>query len=177
MSRGNKIFNIIFGILIIFLAAFTLIFPEAGYDSMLFAIEIVLLVYGGKLIIFYLTLARYKVGGVAIFYKGVLYFNTGLFLVFLEDLPKIYAMPYLVIMLLISGVKDVLKSSSSRKLELNRWLFQMLLGAVKIIICLLCLFYMKSPRIMSLLLSWGVLHEGFERISRGFRKNKLMHIN
>ena len=92
MGKARRVFNVLSGLLTIFFGIIMLDGMERAYSIMLFFLEIALILRGVRLLSYYVSMARHMVGGKIILYEGVFFLDMGLFLVSIDDLPKMYVL-------------------------------------------------------------------------------------
>ena len=119
-------------------------FPVESYPFIIAIASVWLIVRGIGMLLYYFTMARYMVGGIYIFYKGVLLLDAGLFALNMDDVPRQYAMIYLIITMGFSGLLAVVHSIESKRLQSGRWIHQFFYGSVEIISAIVCLFFLNS---------------------------------
>ena len=97
MSGGQRIKNVLIGVLIILGAVILIVFPEEGILITASILSISLFVYGITTLINYITLTRHMVGGRIMLYLAVVVLDLGMFTMMLTNIPKIYIALYLVV--------------------------------------------------------------------------------
>ncbi len=160
------------------IASFVLaLYPADAYIIVLWILIIMLLFNGVRRLFYYFTMARYKVGGITVFYKGMLMVDAGVFALTLDDLPRAYGMLYLIFMIVISGAIDVLQANQARRFEAGKWKYQFIYGAIKVAIGLSCFFFLNSIKGLTYIYCLGMLHSGISRIITSFRKTAIVYVN
>ncbi len=176
MGKAKRIMYVVTGLFMIASSVIMSVFYEVGYIVVLIILEIMLFAHGIRLLFYYFTLARYMVGGISIFYKGILFLDSGLFALNMDDIPRPYAMVYLVGCLIVSGVIDVMRANTARKLESAHWKYQCSSGIIKIIVSVICLCLINSPAMLTIIYSLGLLHAGIGRIATAFRETDIVYV-
>lgn len=151
-------------------------FPDEGGYIVIAVLDISLLLYGLRLIIYYFTMARYMVGGIMTFYKSIIVIDFGLFIFNLNEIPQKCTMIYLVGLLVFSGMVDLLRSLEERKLMAKTWKYEILHGMVKIVFSIFCLFFINSMRMMMVVYSLGLVHAALVKLSYSFKKTAIVYV-
>lgn len=99
------------------LALYLLLEPTDGFYLVVLLLDISLLLYGFKMLVYFLTMARYMTGGIMTLYKSIIAIDLGLFVLNLEDAPKKLVMIYLICMMIFSGIIIILSAMEARKID------------------------------------------------------------
>ena len=175
MGKAKRVSYGILGLLLILCSVLMACLPQYGYQIVLLVLELTLLVYGIKQLLFYFFMARHMVGGIRIFYQSILILDAGFFALSLHDMPRQYVMMYLVGGMLISGFLDAARARDIRRQNSPHWKYTMFSGLVKIGIFFACLFHIDSELLITLIYSVGLLHSGVERIVTAFRQTAIVY--
>ncbi len=176
MDSARRIYNFITGLLMVFLSGIMIYDRAEGYLAVLFCLECSLFLYGIRQIWYYLTMARHMVGGILVFYRGLFFLDAGVFTLNLDDVPRIYAMIYLLAGLAFSGIIDMLQANSARKLQSGHWKYQMFYGVVKVGFTVLSVFFINSVLMLTIIYSAGLLHAAVSRIVTAFRRTAIVYV-
>ena len=176
MSNSKRVLRILRGLVLLLCSALLLWQPDDGYLFVVFILDLSLILYGFRLLFYYFTMARYTVGGMAVFYKSILVIDAGLFMFGLRETPQKYVMLYLIAGLIFSGGVDVLEATGARKLEAASWKYQFFYGAVKILAAVVCLFCLNSVRLVTLVYSAGLVHSALSDIVSACRRTAIVYI-
>lgn len=153
------------------------LYPESGYLLVVMILDITLLAYGIKSLVYYFTMARYMVGGQACLYKGIIALDFGIFAFNLDDLPKRIVLLYLVGCMAFTGIIDVLHSLEARRLRAKNWKYECFYGTCKVLFAIAALFFHDSLRILTLIYSAGLFHSAISNIITAFRKTAIVYVN
>ncbi len=176
MSRLQKAVYAFTGFVMIIFGLLMYLTEGTGYLIILLVLEFALMIFGLQQLIYYFTMARYMVGGIYIFYKGVLLLDAGLFALNMDDVPRQYAMIYLIITMGFSGLLAVVHSIESKRLQSGRWIHQFFYGSVEIISAIVCLSFLNSQEILTTVYAISMFHAGGNRILSAFRKSSIVYI-
>ena len=176
MSKSRRILDIIVAAVMVFCSVIMFIVPDAGYQLVLLILEISLLFNGVRLLYYYFSMARYKVGGISYLYKGIIYIDAGLFALNLHNVPQAFAMLYLIATHVISGGKDILQANQARKMEAGHWRYQLVYGIIKIGGAITCLFFINSTLVVTYLYAIGLLHSAVTKVITALRKSAVVYV-
>lgn len=175
MTAAKRFLNVLYA-LVMLLGCFVMVMdPDDGYALVIMFLDITLLFYGLRLLVYYFTMARYMVGGIATFYKSIIAIDLGLFVFSLDQLPQKYAMLYLVSVLAFSGAVDILRSIESRRMR-GPWKLHIIYGALKLGTAITCLFFLNSVRLVTILYCVGLLHSAALMLINAFRKTAIVYV-
>ncbi len=176
MSGGQRIKNVLIGILIILGAVILIAFPEEGIIITASILSLSLFVYGIKTLIYYITMTRHMVGGRIMLYLAVVVLDLGMFTMMLTNIPKMYIALYLVVVYAFSGAIDILRALEAKKYQAPSWRFSLISGIISVVIAILCIVFIGSTNMIVYLYSAGLIYSAIARIVTAFRKTAIVYI-
>lgn len=176
MGSLRRIANAASGVVLIILGLLLLQDPRGGYDLVLRLLMTTFTLYGLQMLVYFFTMARYMTGGFEILYKGVFILDAGLFVLFLDNIPRLYVMFYLLGGLALSGVIDILQANYARKLQAGNWRYQIFYGILKVLILVPALFYLDSVRSLTYIYAAGLIHTAFTCLVTAFRRTEIVYV-
>ena len=176
MSGGQRIKNVLIGILIILGAVILIAFPEEGIIITASILSLSLFVYGIKTLIYYITMTRHMVGGRIMLYLAVVVLDLGMFTMMLTNIPKMYIALYLVVVYAFSGAIDILRALEAKKYQAPSWRFSLISGIINVVIAILCIVFIGSTNMIVYLYSAGLIYSAIVRIVTAFRKTAIVYI-
>ena len=176
MSGGQRIKNVLIGILIILGAVILIAFPEEGIIITASILSLSLFVYGIKTLIYYITMTRHMVGGRIMLYLAVVVLDLGMFTMMLTNIPKMYIALYLVVVYAFSGAIDILRALEARQYHPPSWRFSLISGIINVVIAILCIVFIGSTNMIVYLYSAGLIYSAIARIVTAFRKTAIVYI-
>lgn len=175
MTKGRRVREVLTGLAMILCAILLALFTEEAYPFITLVLALSLLLSGIRMLVFYLRMARYMVGGRAMLYRSIILIDLGLFTVSLTQIPLIYVVLYLAGIHIFTGAIDILRSMEARGID-GRWKLNMVHGIVNILIAALCLFNLKSTVVAVEIYCLGLAWSGIIRIIQAFRKQAIVYI-
>ena len=176
MSGGQRIKNVLIGVLIILGAVILIIFPEEGIIITASILSLSLFVYGIKTLIYYITMTRHMVGGRIMLYLAVVVLDLGMFTMMLTNIPKMYIALYLVVVYAFSGAIDILRALEAKKYQAPSWRLSLISGIISVVIAILCIVFIGSTNMIVYLYSAGLIYSAIVRIVTAFRKTAIVYI-
>ena len=178
ISFMSGFFMILFGVLVLVWQRYNISNSNDSnaYVAILWILETALIISGIQQLVYYFTMARNMVGGIYIFYKGILLLDAGLFAVALGEVPEQYGMLYLIATMAFSGITAIIHAIEAKRMQSGRWIHQMFYGSVEFLSAIVCLIFLNSGRILLIVYSIGLFHAGTHRILSAFRKSEIVYI-
>ena len=176
MSGGQRIKNVLIGVLIILGAVILIAFPEEGIIITASILSLSLFVYGIKTLIYYITMTRHMVGGRIMLYLAVVVLDLGMFTMMLTNIPKMYIALYLVVVYAFSGAIDIMRALEAKKYQAPSWRLSLTSGIISVVIAILCIVFIGSTNMIVYLYSAGLIYSAIVRIITAFRKTAIVYI-
>ena len=176
MSSGQRIKNVLIGVLIILGAVILIAFPEEGIIITASILSLSLFVYGIKTLIYYITMTRHMVGGRIMLYLAVVVLDLGMFTMMLTNIPKMYIALYLVVVYAFSGAIDIMRALEAKKYQAPSWRLSLTSGIISVVIAILCIVFIGSTNMIVYLYSAGLIYSAIVRIITAFRKTAIVYI-
>lgn len=176
MSSGQRIKNVLIGILIILGAVILIAFPEEGLIITASILSLSLFFYGIKTLIYYITMARHMVGGRIMLYLAVVVLDLGMFTMMLTNIPKMYIALYLVVVYAFSAAIDILRALEAKKYQAPSWRFSLISGVINAVVAVLCIVFIGSTNMIVYLYCAGLIYSAIIRIVTAFRKTAIVYI-
>ncbi len=176
MTKWRRIRTIAASVIVILYALLLMAVPKIGAPLMTLGLAIVLVVMGINALIYYFTMARYMVDGQMILCKGLLVLNAGLFILDLSDIPIQYIMIYLLAGHGFAGLAGVARSLEARRMEVSTWRAGFLMGAGNIIVSILCLVFINSPKFMVYVYGISLIGTALGNIAGAAKKTAMVYI-
>lgn len=176
MTIWQKIKNVLLAVSMIIIGVAMLFFGEKAYMAIIGLFSLALEIMGLRMLIFYFGMARYMVGGRNILFRGILFFDFGLFTGSLVWVPKGYILMYLAGTLAFSGIVNIIGASEAKRIE-SSWKFKTFQGIVKILFAISCLIFMRSEVRVVNICAIGFILSAVMSISNTFRRQQVVTID
>ena len=177
MNSRQRISGVIIGFLTILMGLVFFLIPEEAPILAALILSISLIIYGGRMLVFYFRMARHMVSGRMLLYISVVLLDLGVFLLSLTDVKPLYIAVYLLIIYAFSGAIDIMRGFEAKKLKASSWKLRVISGFVSITVAILCVALSRVfPDGIGYLYGAGLIYSGIVRIVSAFRKTAIVYI-
>lgn len=179
MNRFQRIKEIMFGTVLIALAILLALVPENSIQPAAFIISLSLLVYGGRLMWNYYSMARHMVGGKATLYQSIIVLDIALFSFSVTTISPAAVAIYLMLIFAFSGAIDILRALESMKSGVSTWKVRFIIGCVRIVAAIGLLIagaFFHSVKILVIGYCVDLVYTGIVRIVRAVRRTAIIYI-
>ena len=173
MTKARRIGYVLTGLIMVIFGTAMAIMPSEVYGVIILSLGLTLMLSGIRSLVYYFTMAKHMVGGLAVLYRGVI--DIGLFTLSLVDVPLIFIMLYLAGLHGFSGFIDIMRAIESKKMNAS-WKLNISHGIINVLIALLCLVFLKTVWVATLCYSLGLIYSGIIRIIQAFRRTTVVYI-
>jgi uncharacterized membrane protein HdeD (DUF308 family) len=176
MSTGQRLVNVLTGLLMLALSVALIADPGIGIPVIAAILSASLSIYGLRYFFFYFTMARHMVGGKLMLFVGIIALDLGAFTATLVDTPRVYIILYLLVMHAFSGGIDVLRGLEARRGGSPSWRLSVAHGAVNIAVALACVVFLRSTRVLVCVYAAGLVYSALVRIVTAFRRTAIVYV-
>lgn len=176
MTIWQRLRKMLWGILMILIGLALIFFGEEAYMVIIGIFSLTLEIMGLRMLWFYFRMARHMVGGRNILFRGILFFDFGVFTGSLAWVPRMYILMYLAGMLIFSGVIDLLNAREAKAIE-SSWKLKTFQGGCKEVIAAGCLIFMRSGTRVVYICALGFIFSAIMNIINSFRRTKVITID
>ncbi len=176
MTIWQKLRNVLLAVSMIFIGAAMLVFGEKAYMAIIGIFSLTLEIMGLRMLWFYFRMARHMVGGRNILFRGLLFFDFGLFTGSLVWVPRLYVLMYFAGTMAFSGVVDLMWAKEARKIQ-SSWRFKTFQGVVKMLFAISCLLFMRSGTRVVDICAVGFIFSAVMSIVNTFRRQQVIMID
>ncbi|MCR4611610.1 MAG: DUF308 domain-containing protein [Lachnospiraceae bacterium] len=176
MSKMRRVKEILVGLLMILMAIIFFVSPTTGYIAVIVVLSVIFIIIGLKKLWFFLTMASRMVGGRRVLYEGLLILDLGFFTAGINFVPTVYVMIYLGTAYVFAGAIDILNAIDAKKLESSRFKGKLIIGAINIIIGILCFVFLTKNDFLVFIICLGLIYNAIVRIANAFRKHAMVYI-
>ena len=176
MSYYQRIRSIATGVFMLAAALIIWALDKDGPEVILIILAVSLILRGMRSLVYYFSMARYMVGGVASLLIGVFLVDLGIFSFSLTDDSKLLILLYLAGWNAISGVLALLKAREERKYKAASWKLNAAYGVISLMIAIACFVVNGRPAELGILYCIGLVYSGVMKIVDGFRRTEIVYI-
>ncbi|MCR5687488.1 MAG: DUF308 domain-containing protein [Lachnospiraceae bacterium] len=175
MTRIRKIREILSALFMIALAALIIYSPSEGYYLIIVLLAVIFLMRGVSTLIYYITMARYMVGGRMILFSGIIMLDLGILTGTLTDVPHYYILLYLFAIHAFSGLVEILRAREAAGYG-GSWKFKVFQGLTDILVATLCIINIRNMNAAAVIYAAGMIYSAVLRIMSVFRRTKFIYI-
>ncbi len=175
MTTLQRIGNYLSAIFMILAAVLFIVNWETSYLNILSILIIALNLRAFQMLWYYFSLARYMTGGRQILYRGLLYFDLGLFAFSLKNIPSVYVLIYLSALLGFSGFADVLGALDAKKIH-GKWKLKLARGIGTILLMIAAFVFIDSQYSVVIIYSISLIYNAVMRIANVLRPQEVVVI-
>ena len=124
--------NIFLGGLMVLFGLLMLELPKDGFMIVLCIIIVTLIAKGISQLIYYITMARYMVGGKQVFFRAIISLDLAFLTTSFTTVSPKLIMFYLIAVNFFSGLIDILKALESKRNESPHWKFPVFQGGFNV---------------------------------------------
>lgn len=179
MTKSKRIIDVLFGI-VMFLAGIAFFFSsvEGGVIVMLVLLQLGMTIRGFRTLHYYLTMARYMVGGKNVLYRSFILLDLGTLAGALIGHRMIYAVIYLAVLHTFTGVISVFRANEARSYGAH-WRFKMAYGVTNVLLAAAVIIgtvVFRQPRVTIYIYGAGLMYSAVLRIISAFKPTKIVYI-
>ena len=179
MTKFRRVLNVLTGICMIAIGILLFIDePQDAMRFMLFCIQLGMTLRGLRALYYYLTMAKYMVGGKQVIYGAMIYLDIGILAGTLYEHPVVYAVIYMAALHAFGGLISMLRASESRKIR-AQWRLRMASGITEllmaIVISVIAIVFGK-PDAAVYVYGAGLVYSAVLRIAQAFRRTDIVYI-
>ena len=176
MRISRRIVKVIAGLLMILAGGFIVLSPGDGYYLILYILSFGLSIAGIKSIIYYITMARFMIGGKIALYKGVILMDFGFLAISLIYVPRVYFLAYLVILHSFYGLIDLLRARESKRMGTENWMLLLVQGIVNLLVSITAVVFIKIGDIAVVIYGASIVLSGINNIFGSIKKTAFVYI-
>lgn len=179
MTKLQRIWNFLSGLVLLLLAAGLFIDPLNGLEVAVMLLNLTFMLRGIGGVFYYLTMARHMVGGKTALYRGLIFLDLWIFTSSMLRYHEVYLMIYLAGVNAFTGLVEILRSREEKSAGNASWKFRLAYGLACVIISVLLVaggMYMHSVRLIIYVYAAGLMYRGCVRIASVFRRTAIVFI-
>ena len=179
MSKFRRVLNVLTGLLMILGGILVMLMESAdGLKLALIFIQFGMTFRGFGALHYYLTMAKYMVGGRSVLYRGMIYLDMGVLAGSLFNNPVTYTVIYLAAIHVFAGAVSVLRANESRKIG-GHWRLRMIYGITDLMLAAAVVIAgvaLGRPEIAAYVYGAGLIYTAILRIAGAFRRTDIVYI-
>lgn len=146
-----------------------------GTRVVVLALSIMLMVYGIRMLAYYLSMARHMVGGNAILFVAIIAIDLGAFVLMMSDQPHYALVIYLVGANGFMGLVGILRSIERKQIG-GKWIPSLVNSLLRLALAVACIVFFNSGDTLLLIFVIGLGLSALSHFGAAFRKPELIFI-
>ena len=179
MTKTNRVLTVLKGLVMTAFAVLLIAVPsEYMLNIVLGIIGIGMSLKGFSVLWYYISMARYTVGGKAVLFKAIIYLDIGVLTSSLADAPGASVVLYLAAISGFSGVIGILRAFEAKGIG-SHWKLTFAHGAVNILFAVAVIvfgFVLKMPEQAVYVYVISLLYSAVMTIISAFRRTAIVYI-
>ena len=179
MSKFRRVLNVLTGLFMILGGILVMLMESAdGLKLALIFIQFGMTFRGFGALHYYLTMAKYMVGGRSVLYRGMIYLDMGVLAGSLFDHPVTYTVIYLAAMHVFAGAVGIMRARESMKIG-GHWRLKMAYGVTSLLLAAAVVISgvaLGRPEIAAYVYGAGLIYTAILRIAGAFRRTDIVYI-
>lgn len=176
MNILQRVLSIVTAILLASAGVILIMVNSLGIYIVAFMLCAVLVIIGVRSLIYYISMARHKIGGRTLLYTSVIILDMGIFMFYLADAPKVYIVLYLFGTHAFSGLVNILRALEAKKYNAAHWRLKLAYGIVNIAVGVACVIFVRHIEISVMIFAGGLFYSAVMRVINAFRKTSVVYI-
>ena len=176
MTKWQRFKTVLGSLVTIACAALLALFPEYAPPFIVLILGASVTLMGIRRLVYYLSMARFTIGGRTILYQGVIFLDFGIFTLGYANIPGQYIMIYLLIGYIFSGVIDVMRALEIKKYRSGSWRFKLMVGIVNVALGVLCAAQINSSGTLVYIYCVGIVWSAVGRMINAFRPSAVLYV-
>ena len=176
MTKLQRIKEIMIALIMILGAFVMMSYPKESYPLIVIILAFFFMARGISSIWYFITMARFMVGGRESLFMGVIWLDFGVLTGSLTSVPHYYVLFYLIGIYGFAGVVRVLRTLETRRTGSSSWKLKLAHGIIDIAMALLCIIFIKQLNITGIIFGIGVMYSAVMRIVTACRRTAFIVI-
>ncbi len=179
MTRAKRIIDVMSGLVMLAAGvAFFFANVDSSVIAMLVLLQLGMTIRGIRAFCYYLTMARYMVGGKSVLYRSFILLDLGTLAGALIGHNMIYAVIYLAVLHVFIGAVSIFRANESRSYG-AQWKLKMAYGVTNVLMAIAVVVgstVFKQPVITIYIYGAGLIYTAVLRIASAFRRTRIVYI-
>lgn len=176
MSKTRRVFTVILAIFVIQASIILMMVPEMAFEVIAFGIAVMLLFYGVKYLIYYLTHAQHMVGGKWFLIIGIILFDLGAFASSLLDQAQAILIIYVAGAHFVGAVLNIIRTVGNKKDNNPSWKIDLAQGIGNFAQVVLCLVFINHISIPVYIYCIGCIYTAVLMIITACKKTAIVYV-
>ena len=175
MTKLQRVADLILGLLMMACSIILLLEPKDGLLVVAFILGLAVSLYGVRKLVYYIRMARFMTGGLAVLFIAIIAIDIGVFAVAVIDNPQLVIGIYLICYNVLVGVLAIARGVES-KLFGSPWVLSVVHGLVNLALAALCIAFANSGETIIWVFCIGLFYNAGVRVVSAFKPTEIIYI-
>ena len=176
MSKTRRVWNIIGAAFEIVIALLLMQIPDFAFEIIALFIAIILIIYGIKYIVYYLTHAQHMIGGKWLLLVGLILFDAGAFITLLYDMAQTILIVYVVVVHFVAAIINLARAVSNKGDGNPGWKIDLAQGIGNIAQVVLCIVFIKWVEVPVFIYCIGIIYSAILTIISSCKRTAIVYV-
>ena len=176
MSKARRIFKIIGAVVIIQIALILMLIPDIAFRLIGVIFALMLIFYGLKFIIFYITHASHMVNGKWFLVLGLILFDVGVFASLMDDPPKLFIITYVAGAHLIGAILRLIRAVGNKKDNNPGWIIDCMQSLGNFIQVAVCIIFSQFVEVPVFIYCSGLIYSSILQIIQACKRTAIVYV-
>lgn len=176
MSKTRRVWNIIGAVFEIITALLLMLVPDLAFEFIAIIIAFILLIYGIKYIVYYLTHAQHMIGGKWLLLVGLILFDMSVFLTILDNVTQPILIIYIVVVHFVAAIVNFARAVSNKGDGNPGWTIDLAQGIGNFAQVVLCLVFIKWFEVPVFIYCSGLIYSAILTIIASCKRTAIIYV-
>jgi len=176
MTKVRRIFKIIGAVLLIHIALFLMLIPQIALQLIAVMFSVILIFYGLKFILFYITHASHMVNGKWFILLGLLLFDIGVFASLMQNQSKLITIVYIAGVHLVGAILRLIRAVGNKKDNNPGWIIDCMQSIGNFIQVAVCIIFSQYVEVPVFIYCSGLIYSAILQIIQACKRTAIVYV-
>ena len=176
MTKVRRIFKIIGAVLLIHIALFLMLIPQIALQLIAVMFSVILIFYGLKFILFYITHASHMVNGKWFILLGLLLFDIGVFASLMQNQSKLLTIAYIAGAHLVGAILRLIRAVGNKKDNNPGWIIDCMQSIGNFIQVAVCIIFSQYVEVPVFIYCSGLIYSAILSIIQACKRTAIVYV-
>lgn len=176
MTKVRRIFKIIGAVLLIHIALFLMLIPQIALQLIAVMFSVILIFYGLKFILFYITHASHMVNGKWFILLGLLLFDIGVFASLMQNQSKLITIVYIAGAHLVGAILRLIRAVGNKKDNNPGWIIDCMQSIGNFIQVAVCIIFSQYVEVPVFIYCSGLIYSAILQIIQACKRTAIVYV-
>ena len=176
MTKVRRVFKIIGAVMLIHIALFLMLIPQIALQLIAVMFSVILIFYGLKFILFYITHASHMVGGKWFLLFGLLLFDVGVFASLMQNQSKLLTIAYIAGAHLVGAILRLIRAVGNKKDNNPGWIIDCMQSIGNFIQVAVCIIFSQYVVVPVFIYCSGLIYSAILQIIQACKRTAIVYV-